>query len=113
MFFPLSPYLQQACGVTAEDAGLVGVGDRQVADGVEHQRDAADLVRVVAAREDPVGAGELDRQLQRALGEVDRVVVEVPLQVRRGRLVDPRPALLERAKPAIEPLGRLLAEEDR
>src|SRR5262245_2293530 len=81
------------------------VGDRQRGDRVEHRRDAADLVRVVAAGEHVIGAGEVDGELQRALVEVHGVVVEV-LEVTARLLLDVRAAVLERVDAAIQRLRR-------
>ena len=53
-----------------------------------------------------IGAGEIDRQLQRADVEVHRVVVEVA-QVLARRTVDVRAALFECVKAAVEPLDEV------
>src|SRR5688572_545665 len=49
---------------------------RQTADRIEHLRNAADLVRVIAARQDAVGARELNRQLDAVRVEVHGVVIK-------------------------------------
>src|SRR5262249_26286994 len=77
---------EQACGVAPADLLALVVGDRQRGNRLEHRRDAADLVRVVAAGEHVIGAREIDGQLQRALVEVHGVVVEV-LQIRARLLL--------------------------
>src|SRR5882672_1566292 len=92
--------------VETVDAGAFFVADRQLRDRVEHRRDAADLMRIVAAGEDVIGAGELDRQLQRALVEVHGVVVELA-QVAARLAIDVGAAILERVEAAIEPLGEV------
>src|SRR5882724_12147734 len=63
-------------------------------------------MRIVAAGEDVIGAGEVDRQLQRALVEVDGVVVEL-LQVGARRPVDLRAAVLEIVEAAVEALDQI------
>src|ERR1700688_1307724 len=97
---------QQARRVVAEDAGALELGDRQRADRVQHLRDAADLVRVVAAGEEVVGAGESQGQLERAGIEVHRVEVE-PLEDLAGRPSEMDAALAEGVEPAVEPLGQV------
>src|ERR1019366_3185210 len=79
----LSPFWyspQQPRGVASENRGPVRFGDIQPANAFQHARDAADLVRVVAARQNVLNAGERDPQLKRVPIEVDGVVVEL-LQV--------------------------------
>src|SRR5437763_15000731 len=73
--------------VAAEDRRALGVGDLQRADAGEHLLDAPDLMRVIGAGDDMVGAGELDGQAQRARVEVHRVVVKL-LEVGAGWAVD-------------------------
>ena len=63
-------------------------------------------MRVIAAGEDVIRAREIDRELERTLIEVDRVVVE-PAEIRRRRPIDVRTAILERVKAAVEPLGEV------
>src|SRR5438034_565350 len=79
-------------GVAAEDCRFVCTRDLQCGDAGEHLLQASDLMRIVAAGEDVIGAGEVDGQPQRARVEVDRIVVEL-LQVRAGRAVDVYAAL--------------------
>src|SRR5687767_466905 len=82
-------------GSDPQERGRVAAGNpftlrrryRQPADGVEHLRNAADLVRVVAAGKDMVGTREFDRQLDAVGVEVHGVVIE-RLQVRAGRAAD-------------------------
>src|SRR5438552_10832142 len=81
-------------GVAAEDCQFVCTRDLQCGDAGEHLLQASDLMRIVAAGEDVIGAAEVDGQPQRARVEVDRVVVEL-LQVRTGRAVDVYAALGE------------------
>src|SRR5260221_4791945 len=50
--------------VLPADAFALFVGDRQLGDRLQHHRDAADLMRIVAASHDVIGAGEIDRELQ-------------------------------------------------
>src|SRR6185503_3791042 len=99
--------LEQRLSVSAQNPGLVRVRDRQRLDGLEHERNASDHVGIVAAGENAVRARELDRELQRALREVHRVVPEVPLQVRGGRFIDLCAAFLERAEAAVQPFGEI------
>ena len=63
-------------------------------------------MRIVAAGEHVVGAGEVDCELQCALIEVHRVVVEL-LQVRARFLLNIHAAVLERVEAAVEPLGEI------
>ena len=65
----LRPQLASICGKKPRPQNLrfVPIINRQPADRLEHEGDAADHVRVVAAGEDVVGAGEVDGELQRAL----------------------------------------------
>src|SRR5947209_6862717 len=97
---------QQPRRVTAEDRGAVRLGDVERSDAVEHFAQASDLMRVVAAGEDMIGSGEVDRQLQRAHIEVHRVVVELA-KIFAGRLVDIGAAFFEGMKSAIEPLDKV------
>ena len=78
----------------------------QLSDRLEHQRDAADLVRVIAAGEDVVDSREADRELHRIGVEVHGVEVEL-LEILRRRLADVRAALRERAVAAVEPFGEV------
>ena len=48
--------------VAAENCGLVCLGDVERADAIEHFRNAADLVRIVAARQNMIDSGESDGQ---------------------------------------------------
>src|SRR5947209_3341340 len=63
-------------------------------------------MRVIAAGEDVIGAGELDSELQRPLIEVHGVVVEV-LQVGAGLALNRRAAVLERVEAAIQTLREI------
>src|SRR5581483_6131078 len=63
-------------------------------------------MRIVAAREDVVRSGELDGKPERVHVEVDRVEVEVA-QICARRAIDVAPAVLEREKAAIQPLGEI------
>src|SRR5579859_3837323 len=95
---------QQSLRVAAQDLRLVGRAQLQGADAVEHRLHAADLVRVVAAREHVLRAREFDREPQRAHVEVHGVVVEVP-EVLARRPLDVGAALAERVEAAVQPLG--------
>ena len=66
----------------------------------EHERNAPDLVRIVAPREHVVGAGKGDPELERADVEIHGVVVEIAQVVAR-RPVNVHAALAERVKAAI------------
>ena len=77
------------------------VADIQAPNRLDHQRDAADLMRIVAAGEDPIGAREVEREADRRRIEVHRVVVEVP-QVLGRRPIDVLPAVSEGPVAAIE-----------
>src|SRR5258706_8822413 len=104
----LIPALQtkQPRGVLPANALALLLTNRQPGDRLEHRRDAADLMWIVASGEDVIGAGEVDRELQRALVEVDRVVVEL-LQVAARRALDLRAAVLERMETAVETFGQI------
>src|SRR5262249_23035939 len=79
---------------------------RQLRDRPQHRWDAAELVRIVAAGQNAIGAGELDRERQRALVEVDGVVIELA-QVGAWLALDVRAAVLERVEAAVQPLGEV------
>src|SRR6185436_10498731 len=95
---------QQPLRVAAQDPRFRIVGDRQRAERFEHQGDAADLVGIVAAGQDVIGTGKFDRELESALVEIHRVVIEMLLQIFGRRPVDVRAALGERAIAAVETL---------
>src|SRR5213592_382870 len=97
---------EKLCGVAAEDCRFVCTRDLQCGDAGEHLLQASDLMRIVAAGEDVIGAAEVDGQPQRARVEVDRVVVEL-LQVRTGRAVDVYAALGECVESAVEALDEV------
>src|SRR5207248_8755413 len=92
--------------VAAENLLAIILGYVERGDAVEHAAEASDLMRIVAAGQDVIGAGEIDRQLQRADVEVHRVVVELA-QVLARRTVDVRAALFECVKAAVEPLDEV------
>ena len=83
-------------------AKISGIG----AYGLDHLGDAADLMRIVAAGDDVVDAGEIDGELDRLRIEVDGVVVEL-LEVRAGRPRDVGAALAEGFEAAVEPFGKI------
>src|ERR1043166_9230968 len=97
---------EQPRGVSAQDLSLLLLRDVESPDHLEHPRNAADLVRIVAPGQDLAGAGELDREAERLRIEVHRVVVE-GLQVFAGRLPDVGAALGERLVAPIEPFGEV------
>src|SRR5579871_6518908 len=105
--FGPSLHPQQLLRIPSKNLRLVLVADGESTNRVEHQRNAADHVRIVARGENPIHSGEFDRKRDRSLREVDGVVVEMPLEVRRGRFVDVGAALFERAESPIEPLGQI------
>src|SRR5436853_1975063 len=78
---------QQLRRVAAEDGRFVRIRHLQCVNAREHFLQAADLVRVVAAGEDVIGAGELDGQPQCPWIEVDGVVVEL-LEICARRMVN-------------------------
>ena len=81
-----SAALPSSRAVAAQDGGALLGRDRERLETLLHARDAADLVRIVAAGEHVVGAGEGDRQRERSGIEVDRVVVEaLEVFARRSR----------------------------
>lgn len=57
-----SAEFQKRGGIPAEDLGLHARGDIQAVEGIEHQRNRPDLVRIIAARQDPIFAGEIQCQ---------------------------------------------------
>ena len=71
-----------------------------------HFRDAADLMRVVAAGKDLAGAGEADGQLERARIEVNGVKVKL-LEVGGGRARDVFAAVGKSFIAAIETLSKV------
>src|SRR5712692_5772933 len=85
---------QQPRCVVSQDAGAVLLGDLQRADACQHRRQAADLVRIITAGQDVIGAGEGNGQLESAEVEIYCVVVELFEIVTRGPR-DLRPALGE------------------
>src|SRR5690606_12363282 len=86
---------QQARGVSTQDVPPVVVANVDPPQRVEHLLDAADLVGVVAAGQDVVGAREPDRELDGIGVEVQRVVIEPP-EILGWRLRDVPAALRER-----------------
>src|SRR5687767_1223422 len=99
-------------GSDPQEFGRVAAGNpftlrrrhRQPAHRIKHLWNAADLVRVIAAREDVLGTRELDGQLDAVGIEVHGVVIE-RLQVGAGRAADVGAALGKCLVAAIEPFG--------
>src|SRR3954452_8460200 len=105
--FPVQLFQSEKPGrVLPANALSLLVADRQLVDRLEHQRDAADLMRVVAAGQNVIGACEVDRKLQRNLIEIDCVVVEL-LQIGARRTLNLRAAVLEVMEAAIEPFDEI------
>src|SRR5689334_22070027 len=69
--------LEQLGSIASENLLQVVGGYPQAVKRFEHERDAADLVRVIAASENVIRAGEIYGQLQRQRIEIHRVVVEL------------------------------------
>src|SRR5262249_17840489 len=97
---------QQCRGIRASDPCALELGDGQLGGRVEHRRDAADLVGVIAASQDMVGAREADRELERTLIEIDGIVIKIP-QVRARWPLNVRPTFAERVEAAVQPLGEV------
>ena len=58
--------LQKTGGVCAEDSGFLAIGNLKGVDALEHFWDASDLMRVIAAGQNMIHAGERDGQLEGA-----------------------------------------------
>src|SRR5512142_1845565 len=99
-------YPQQPRRVAPEHRPTVLLRDVEASQALQHRRNAADAVGIVAPGENLARPGELQGELQRPRIEVHRVVEEL-LQVGAGRAPDVLAALRERLVPAIQPLGEI------
>src|SRR6266853_1762584 len=97
---------EQTRGAAAEDLLAVGVGDLHGLQALQHFRNAADLVWIVAAGEDLAGAGEADGQLERARIEVNRIVEKL-FEIRAWRARDVGATVSKGLIAAVKPLRQV------
>src|SRR5262249_30276957 len=98
--------LQDSRRVAAENHLLFLCADVNLAERVEHLRDAADLMWVIAAGQNVVRTSELDRKLDRIRIEVDRIEVAA-LEIFARRARDVLTAIGERLVPSIQTLCQI------
>src|SRR5207244_2668683 len=85
---------------------LHDLADAHGAHALEHFRNAANLVRIVTARQDVMGPGKADGKFDGPWIEVDGVVIKL-FQICAGRLWDVGATFAECFEAAIEPLNQI------
>src|ERR1041384_3074541 len=97
---------EKVLSIASKDCSLLIGSQSQLPNRLEHFGNPADLMRIIAARQNVIDACKIDRQPDCSRIEVDRVVIELP-QVMAGRLADMSAALRACFEAGVQPFRQI------